>query len=262
MGLGEISKSLTDYIKTKCTNPFFGTLFFVWIIFHWKLIYIVFSFEKGTSLEDKVNFISQFLDEPAFIWNMLWCILISFGVLIASYILTNAARFITELSNEIVNPSIFFAINWLSNKANTISKDRYEKMQKEKDSYKEKYEKERESRLHAEQERDEMEDKYKKAIRFNENEIELEENEPNFDRSIIQLYKKMKRNETVDKFSTMIEIVNSNEMIDKREDRYKVCRYFLQNDIITVASSSTLRNSFKFTETGKELKKYHQQMQE
>lgn len=129
MGLGEISKSLTDYIKTKCTNPFFGTLFFVWCLSNWKLLYIVSSFEKGTTLQDKVNFISHFLDEPAFIWNMLWCILISFGVLIASYILTNAARFITEFSNEILNPLVFSAINWLSNKANTISKDRYEKMQ-------------------------------------------------------------------------------------------------------------------------------------
>lgn len=164
MGLGEISKSLTDYIKTKCTNPFFGTLFFVWIIFHWKLIYIVFSFEKGTSLEDKVNFISHFLDEPSFICNMGWCILISFGVLIASYILTNAARFITEFSNEIVNPKVFNKINKISNKANTISKERFDKMQEEKESYKDKYEKERESRLRAEQERDEMEDKYNAII--------------------------------------------------------------------------------------------------
>lgn len=261
MGLGEISKSLTDYIKTKCTNPFFGTLFFVWIIFHWKLIYIVFSFEKGTSLEDKVNFISHFLDEPAFIWNMLWCIFISFLVLIASYILTNAARFITEYSNEIVNPKVFNKIDKISNKTNTISKDRYEKMQKEKDSYKDKYEKERESRLHAEQERDEMEDKYKNAIKFDENEIELEENKPNFDRSIIQLYNRVKRDGKVEEFSKMIEFINSNEYIDTEDDYYEVCRYFLKNDIISITRKG-FESSFNFTETGKELKKYHQQMQE
>ena len=72
----------------------------------------------------------------------------------------------------------------------------------------------------------------------------------------------MKGDEKIEDFSKMIGVVNSNKNINTKDDYYEACKYFLNNNIITQAGSSNIGNRFIFTETGKELIKYHQQMQE
>ncbi len=161
MNLGKVTSSIMDYIKTKCTNPFFSTLLVVWSFSNWRLLYTIFNFDKGESLENKITFISGYLDEPKSIYNLLICIVIAFVVLISSYLLTNASRFITEVSNEVVNPWIFNIIHKITEKTGTISKKRFEKLSIDRDEYKSRYEAEREKRLLVEKERDDIEAKYK-----------------------------------------------------------------------------------------------------
>jgi len=162
MNLGKVTSSIMDYIKTKCTNPFFSTLIVVWSFSNWRLLYTIFNFDKDESLEKKITFISGYLDEPKSIYNLLICIVIAFAVLIASYLLTNTSRFITEISNEVVNPWIFGIIDKITKKTGTISKKRFERVSIDRDEYKSRYEAEREIRLIIEKERDEIEAKYKK----------------------------------------------------------------------------------------------------
>lgn len=78
----------------------------------------------------------------------------------------------------------------------------------------------------------------------------------------MQLYNRVKRDGKVEEFRDIIRFINSDKSIFKDEETYcKTYSYFLENDIITIIRKG-FSSSFKFTETGKELKKYHQQMQE
>jgi len=43
MNYKELGRSLISTMKNRITNPFFGALFFSWIIFHWKVIIYLFS---------------------------------------------------------------------------------------------------------------------------------------------------------------------------------------------------------------------------
>ena len=56
----DITSSFFDNIKDKTTNPFFGTLIFVWLVRNWDLVYTVFNFDSDCNLEDKKEFIRKY----------------------------------------------------------------------------------------------------------------------------------------------------------------------------------------------------------
>lgn len=110
MDFSEGFNSLKETIKTKTTNPFFGTLIIVWLYEHWEMFYKLFNFEYGTKLQVKIDYLLTWLSPWAFTRNMLLCIAITFLVLIGSFILINIARYISNIFENRVTP-------WVSKKS-------------------------------------------------------------------------------------------------------------------------------------------------
>ena len=59
----EVVNSFFSNIKDKLTNPYFGTLIIVLIIHHWDLIFGVFNFDEGFTLDKKLEFINNYITE-------------------------------------------------------------------------------------------------------------------------------------------------------------------------------------------------------
>ena len=103
----EIIPSLKENIKMKTTNPFFGTLILVWLYEHWEMFYQLFNFEPNTPSANKISYLLTYLNPYTFTKNLLWCIIISFCVLIVSYMLINLSRYIVNLYDSIITPRVY-----------------------------------------------------------------------------------------------------------------------------------------------------------
>lgn len=98
--------SFIDNLKTKVSNPFFGTLIAVWAVRNWNLIYGVFIFDEDCKMNDKFEFVrSHFKDKHFF--NELWTnIAITFGLLFLGYLLLIISRFFANLVEHRITPNI------------------------------------------------------------------------------------------------------------------------------------------------------------
>lgn len=102
----EAFTSMLHTYKSKIRNPFFGTLASVWIFRNWIIIYALFNFDKTYNVHYRINYIQNFFNRKEF-WSEFWInILITFSVLIITYILFAISRFLTDLYYKICEPRI------------------------------------------------------------------------------------------------------------------------------------------------------------
>ncbi|PXY01421.1 hypothetical protein DF185_08015 [Marinifilum breve] len=142
----DVVDSVLDNFKTKTTNPFFGTLIIVWLFHNWKLVYTVFNFDEKTKLDKKVEFIAKYLDGWGFVWNLLLCVLIAFGVLVLTYVFLGFSRFISERYEEKILPWI----HSLNGDSKIVTKKKYLDLEDDWRGIKKNYQAEKELRLEAE----------------------------------------------------------------------------------------------------------------
>jgi len=119
--------SVVDNFRTKTTNPFFGTLIAVWIFHNWRLVYMLFNFDKGTKLSKKLEEISGYLDGWDFVWNLLLCVGIALVVVVFTYVFLGISKYISGVYNEKISPRI----DAIFGDENIVSKDKYLKLDKE-----------------------------------------------------------------------------------------------------------------------------------
>lgn len=115
-------ESFKENIQQKTTNPFLGTLLIVWVIHNWKLVFSLFNLDEDSNLDRKLEIISIYMEPWTFTKDILWCALISLGVLTATYFLLGAGRFLANLYDDVVIP-------WLQEKTNinkVVLKERYD----------------------------------------------------------------------------------------------------------------------------------------
>ncbi|MFK7059897.1 hypothetical protein V3Q90_07165 [Flavobacterium oreochromis] len=98
--------SFIENLKTKVSNPFFGTLTAVWLVRNWKLVYGLFIFDDNYKMNDKFKFVTEYYKNKS-IYNELWTnILITFYLLILGYILLIISRFLANLVEHRITPNI------------------------------------------------------------------------------------------------------------------------------------------------------------
>lgn len=123
--------SFFDNIKDKTTNPFFGTLIFVWLIRNWELVYTIFNFDKNYNLEAKKGFIRNYYKDYHLGEELFMNILISFGLMLLGYALIIISRLIVNVTDHNIIP-------WMNNKTVSklvVNKDRFETVKKTRDEY-------------------------------------------------------------------------------------------------------------------------------
>lgn len=141
--INELLVSFKDNIKSKTTNPFFGTLIIVWIIHNWRLVYTFFNFPAGTSLNARIQFLGTYLDPFIFLEDLGICVLTAFAVLLVTYFLLNLSRLIVNYSEKVVTPFVYK----ITDRGSVVLKSDYQKMVEERNRFEKKYELEHESRL-------------------------------------------------------------------------------------------------------------------
>lgn len=107
----EALTSLIHNYKSKIRNPFFGTLASVWLFRNWIVVYALFNFDKAYKMHYRIKYIQQYFSKKDF-WAEFWInILVTFSVLLITYILFAFSRFLTDLYYKICEPRIITLID-------------------------------------------------------------------------------------------------------------------------------------------------------
>lgn len=135
----EVVNSFFSNIKDKLTNPYFGTLIIVLIIHHWELIFGVFNFDEGFTLDKKIEFVKNYIVNnitwKSFLWDSLQALIYMFiGYLIV--VLTRSIVLFIEFG---LMP---FITGKIVNK-NVVRRTEYDEVVKEREQYFDQYEEQR-----------------------------------------------------------------------------------------------------------------------
>jgi hypothetical protein len=135
----EVINSFFSNIKDKLTNPYFGALIIVLIIHHWELIFGIFNFDKVFTLNKKLEFVKNYIENnitwESFFWDALQALLYMFvGYLIV--LLTRSLVLFIEFG---IMP---FITGKIVNK-NVVRRTEYEEVVKEREQYFDQYEEQR-----------------------------------------------------------------------------------------------------------------------
>lgn len=239
--------SFKDTMKTKTTNPFFGTLIIVWFIHNWQLIYTLFNFNVETKLESKIDFISSYLAPDVFIKNLGIVIIITFGVLISSYTFLNLSRFIVNFFEKIITPQVYK----LTDKSSIVLKHDFEIQKLEKERYEKKYENEKELRLKLQNDYEVLETKYQKSLLIDES-----KNNKNSDSNVLKIYENLNKLNILEKFEKIIEVINNRESMTPEDEDIKILTRY---DLVKRGSYDTGSGNkyyYDYTELGTSLKDF------
>lgn len=157
--LTEIWQSFKDNIKRRATNPFLGTFSIVYIFKNWELFYSLINFDPNLNLEGKLKYIRKYFEYHNFFENILVCVFITFGTLIATYLLLAFSRLLSNTYESLITPWIYK----ITDKSKVVLKEVHEGVKKQRSEFESSYEKEHEARIKIQTERDIYETKYHDA---------------------------------------------------------------------------------------------------
>ena len=251
----DIFFSLKDTVKTKTTNPFFGTLIIVWVIHSWELIFTFFNFEIGTNLKDKIEFLRTYLGAKPFLNNLIECIGITLLVLIATYFLLNLSRLIVNLFEKRITPWVYK----ITDSNSIVLKSNFKLLEKERDVLSQKLEMERETKLRLQNDISRLENRIKELITPQEKQEQTPNEEP--EKKLTSEKVKLLLDDITEKnmitfFDTLINQINNEDYIDINISKNEI-NYFLKADIIKLKDKNwtydNLRH-FIFTNLGTKVK--------
>lgn len=160
---------ITDFfsnIKDKISNPFFGTLLFVWLIRNWDLVYSIFNFDSKTTLSEKISFIQTYINKNYSIKEVLINVGITLILILAGYLLIILTRSISTFAEFRIMP--FLTQKIISDKV--VFKKDYDNVKYERDEYSDRYEEQRAQVRLLSKQFDEISENYKKqSVSITEN---------------------------------------------------------------------------------------------
>ncbi|WP_222984593.1 hypothetical protein [Flagellimonas meishanensis] len=146
-------ESTYDSVKDKLKNPFYGTLFVVWVIRNREFIYNVFFNEDCTSDQRLEIIRSHFLNWDS-LQSFIETIFISLGLMVLIYASLNLSRFIVEFSERKLKPWI----QKLFSSTSIVSREDFQAMEKERDYFQKKYSEERIEKIGLQRELDQLQE--------------------------------------------------------------------------------------------------------
>jgi hypothetical protein len=132
----EIINSFFSNIKDKLTNPYFGTLILVLLFNHWELIYVIFNFDDGLILENKLTFIENYITENMTFLSVFFDALWALVFMLSGYLIIVLTRSIVLWVEFWLMP---FITGEIINK-NVVQKNEYDSVVKEREDYFDQYE--------------------------------------------------------------------------------------------------------------------------
>ncbi len=243
--------SFKDNFKEKTHNPFLGTYLIVWFIRNWDLIYTLFNFDKEHDLEYRINFIRSYYSNNDFIGNLLINILWALGVLILSYLLLNASRFIINLSEKQITPWIYK----ITDSKSIVLKEQYDGLKLEKNHIETKLENERESKVKLLNEVARLENRIDELLLNNSEKnrpISTSEKSNSKDNVDIYLEKLKEKNYTREFIDFALQTEKSSPWIPKNNEPAHLT-YFFKIGLLEVTKSDQVDVIYNLTESGKKV---------
>jgi hypothetical protein len=217
-----ITSSFFDNIKDKTTNPFFGTLIFVWLVRNWDLVYTVFNFDNNCNLEDKKDFIRSYYVSKV-VWQEIGLnILIALGLMVLSYALIIVSRLVVNVTNHNIIPRM----NEKTVSKLVVNKDRFETVKKTRDEY------------------------FNRIQDFEEQVVTLEQKNTLLKKQNIENKQIIRGlNDKIDKLDNNLEIAESNisvikSELDNTEQNLSLSKIALKQNEITIRKNSKNLNDF------------------
>ena len=256
----EMLVSFADNIKTKTSNPFFGTLILVWATKNWNLIYSLFNFDSATTLAQKKEFITNYFLTLPFVETLLWSILETFIIIILSYFLINLSRLIINMYEKRLTPLIY---KW-TDEQSIVLKSVYVISENERKRLERRLDEEREAKLRLQEDYDKLEKRIADLINEKDENLKNKETEKSTNSP------KQKDAKSID-IDKLFLITNKLEKEDKVIDFEQIASDILNGEYIRkshkniaeyttlglVAPGSLIRNpdyySYSLTELGKRL---------
>jgi len=254
-------ESTYDSVKDKLKNPFYGTLFVVWVIRNREFIYNVFFNDSVTSDERLELIRAHFLNWDSLL-SFIGTILISLGLMILIYASLNLSRFIVELSERILKPWI----QQLFSKTSIVSREDYIQLEKDRDYFQKKYSEERSEKIRLQRELDQLLEQ--NLIEKNKNNNQSEENQTLTEtgtlqiknnpekraKSIVDRWQKL-RPTYLEDFINLIPLIHekyeAHEIISKMKDIGSLQEFTKKGIIETVKKFGRIH--YNFTEIGDEI---------
>jgi len=140
-------------------NPFLGTFILVWIIRNWEFLYSLFYFSPKLSLDDRIAKIKIYFVEYD-IWEILMTIGFTFLILISTYILLNLSRLVVNFFDKMITPKVYE----ITDKSSVILKDTHNEVIYNIELLESKVQSERELRLKAQNENEQLENRIKELL--------------------------------------------------------------------------------------------------
>jgi len=240
-------ESTYDSFKDKLKNPFYGTLFIVWIIRNREFIYNVFFHDNLTSDQRLAIIRNQFLSWNS-IFSFLLTILISLGLMILIYASLNLSRFIVEFSERKLKPWI----QQLFNKTSIVSREDYIVMEGERDYFQKKHNDERTERIKLQREIDEI---------LNSKEMEADTNVSAYNDLDLEVYEIVNSWDEKEKngfLQLIFDLKDLKELhyIENNINRTFIALFRSQGLIDKTGVDMYGNQTYKFTEKGNRVKNY------
>jgi hypothetical protein len=257
----DIFSSFKENLKQKTTNPFFGTLIIVWIIHNWEFIFTFFNFEENSTLENKTTFLGKHLSSIPFLKNLFICILITFSVLILTYIFLNLSRLIINVFEKKITPWVYK----VTDKSSIVLKSDYQILELERNHLINKVEEERKAKLESQNEVTNLEERLKELMTPKDVKIEDIKIEDIVNSNVDSLNDNSKivssilNDENKSKiFGKLIDSNNNDDYFELTKENLKDLNYFLRAEIIHLADKSSNNYDFRkygFTDYGNKIKR-------
>lgn len=246
--------SFTENLKTKSTNPFFGTLILVWITKNWNLIYSLFNFDKDVTLVQKREFIINHFSKQPLIEELLWCVLETFIIILISYFLVNLSRLIINFYEKRLTPLVYKQ----TDEKSIVLKSVYDISEKERKRLEKKLDEERDAKLKLQEDYDKLEKRMSEIV-LQYNQAKSNENKEKgtmksksiHEEKINLLINKLEKDNKTADFEKIASLILTNKAINKEN---QLVEELTTNGIITQGTYySPDYYYFKLTEIGKEM---------
>lgn len=238
--------SFKENIKQKTSNPFLGTLIIVWLIHNYKHLYELFFSGSNLLFKEKLYSLDLLFNPNHFLVNIFECIIISFLVLIITYLLLSLSRLISNFHEKVITPWVYK----VTDKSSIVLKMDFERLNLDKERVQKRFEQERETRIRLENEIEELENKIKKSLKPDSNEQTESKPVKNENEKLVDLLENKGYLET---FESLIFSINNDEWI-KEEEGHK---FFITIGLITSLQKENTYRRYEFTERGKQFQDYY-----
>lgn len=254
--LKDIILSFKENIKNKTTNPFFGTFLIVAIIRNWDFIITLTNLDLYYTLDKKKEVLSGYFQIEKLLWGTLTNTWVTIIVIILTYGLLNISRLIVNFFDKVITPEVYR----LTDKGSVVLKTEYTKLNDDKGRIEQRLEKERETRLKVQAERDDLESrmitlisKANNSEKEEEKEITPKKAEAKENNLIESVYSMIKSRNFLDKFKHTIDIVEAGTLV---RDNDEGITYFVRLGLIKKIHEVASGTLYHFTELGQEFRKF------